>query len=429
MMKQPNFSVSRVSKKFTYMVVTTLTTLLFLVSAMTAFANPALQDDPVIGLNQANQMEMYFETIQPGMSHVEYGPTDAYGQQTETFVALDRRHTHVLEGLSVDTEYHYQVHLMDWGGDSIIAKEATFTTPSLESPTGVRARGADEEVRLSWEHTFGAVSYKVMRATEAGGPYVVAGTTEDHAFSDSRLENFSDYYYVVHALTTDGQESAASDEVVGTPSPVHPDLVGGWSFEDDKDGVVVADHSLNGHHGELKGGATLVDGRGGQVVSLNGGRVEVPSSPDFNFGAEFTVTIWVKLENVGNNQKIIGRTSIGNGWVLGFEDTMYPEVWDASGKMHEFRHQGPIEPNEWTQLALTWKQGDHLIGYVNGVEVARLEASDEPMANNNSILRMGVAPWDIGAFNVQGEIDEVHLYKSALPADEILRLYQEEADY
>lgn len=420
-------SLTSIVPKRNYLVGAVFATALLLCFSLTTLAS--LNADPVIELNDANQMGIYFETTQPGMSSVEYGLTDEYGQSTGTIVALDARHFHILEGLNVDSVYHYRINLQDWMGGSEVAKEGTFTTPGLKAPEGVRARGGDEQVRISWSHVFGAVEYKVLRSSEAGGAYEVAGTTEDHVFVDTGLENFEEYYYVVHAVTVDGQESAASEEVIGTPSPVHPDLVGNWSFEDDKDSDVVADGSLNGFHGRLMAGAELVEGRGGQVVRLNGGRVEVPSTPEFNFGSEFTVTIWAKLEDTGNNQKLIGRTSIGNGWVLGYQNAVYPELWDTAGVMTQSQGQGTIEANEWTQLALTWKQGEYLIVYINGEEAVRVAATNEPMADNNSILRMGTAPWDTTAFHVQGEIDEVNLYSSALSAEEIRALYEEEADF
>lgn len=402
--------------------------MLFLLTAVSALANSDITSGPNIGLNADNQMEMTFETQQPGMSHIEYGPTEEYGQETRTFVALDRRHRHILEDLMVDTVYYYRIHLSDWIGGSSIAMEGTFVTPGLEAPSGVRARGHDEEVRITWQRVFGATEYKVMRSLQPGGPYELVGTTEDLIFADKGLENFVDYYYVVHAVTIDGKESEASEEVVGTPTPVHPDLVAGYSFEDDSDDVIVADRSLNGHHGQLMRGAEFVPGRGGQVVRLNGGYIEVPSSPDFNFGSEFTVTVWVNLDTTSANQKIVGRTNTTNGWVLGFEHAIYPEVWDSRGVLHQSQGQGSMEAGVWNQLAITWKQNDYLIAYINGKEVVRVPTDDYPMGDNaNSPLRIGVAPWDLNAFQMQGEVDEVNIYKRALSAEEILLLYEDEA--
>lgn len=410
---------------------TILACMVFLLSAASAvLANSDIISGPNIALNANNQIEITFETQQPGMSHIEYGPTEAYGQQTRTFIALDRRHRHVLEDLTVDTVYYYRIHLSDWMGGSSIALESTFTTPGLEAPSGVRARGHNEEVRITWQRAFGAVEYKVMRSSQPGGPYELVGTTKDLIFVDQGLENFVDYYYVVHAVTIDGKESAPSEVVVGTPTPVHPDLVAGYSFEDDSDGDVVRDRSPNGHHGRLMRGAAFVPGRGGQVVRLNGGYIEVPSSPDFNFGSEFTVTVWVKLDTTSSNQKIVGRTNTTNGWVLGFENAIYPEVWDSRGVLHQSQGVGSMEAGVWNQLAITWKQNDYLIAYINGEEVVRVPTDDYPMGDNaSSPLRIGIAPWDLNAFQMQGEVDEVNIYKRALSAEEIRLLYEEEAQF
>lgn len=422
-MRQFNFATKRLQ-----LVGAIAACMLFLLSAVSVSANSDLTSGPDIRLTDDNLMEITFETQQPGMSHIEYGPTEEYGQETATFIALDRRHRHMLDDLTVDTVYHYRIHLSDWMGGSSIAFEGTFETPGLEIPSGVRARGHNEEVRITWKRVFGAAEYKVMRSSQPGGPYELVGSTKELIFADTGLENFVDYYYVVHAVTIDGQESAASEEVVGTPTPVHPDLVAGYSFEDDSDGTTVSDRSLNGHHGQLMRGAEFVPGRGGQVVRLNGGYVEIPSSPDFNFGPEFTVTIWVNLDTTSANQKIVGRTNTTNGWVLGFEHAIYPEVWDSQGVLHQSQGQGSMEAGVWNQLALTWKQNDYLVAYINGEEVARVPTGDYPIGDNaNSPLRIGVAPWDLNAFQTEGEVDEVNIYKRALTAEEILLLYEDEA--
>ncbi|KPV50343.1 alpha-amylase, partial [Kouleothrix aurantiaca] len=74
-------------------------------------------------------------------------------------------------------------------------------------------------VALSWSAVSGASGYNVYRSVVAGGGYVkvnsspLSGTT----FNDSGLENARSYFYVVKALDSAGNESAASNEVVGLP--------------------------------------------------------------------------------------------------------------------------------------------------------------------------------------------------------------------
>ena len=45
--------------------------------------------------------------------------------------------------------------------------------------------------------------------------------------------------------------------------------------------------------------------------------------------------ILVLLENADRNQKIIGRTKIGDGFLLAVSDDgeLYPEVWDENGQL------------------------------------------------------------------------------------------------
>ena len=70
---------------------------------------------------------------------------------------------------------------------------------------------------LSWNSVSGATSYKIKRATVAGGPYTTVGTTTSTKFVDTGLTNNTLYYYVVTATNTT-LESAASDEISAKPT-------------------------------------------------------------------------------------------------------------------------------------------------------------------------------------------------------------------
>ncbi|MFN7415313.1 MAG: LamG-like jellyroll fold domain-containing protein, partial [Dolichospermum sp.] len=205
------------------------------------------------------------------------------------------------------------------------------------------------------------------------------------------------------------------------------DMLYGGTGNDDLYGNSDNDLLLGDHgHDRLYGGIgnDLLYGDGGtqtQVLRLDGvdDYVSVVHSTSLNISQQITIEAWVKLANSALDQKIIGKTPVGSGYVLGVgSGKLYPAFWDCQGNLNTFQ-EGQIASNQWTHIAVTWKQGENMIGYINGIEVGKTRASSNPLGTNNRNLRMGVAPWDLNAFKVNGAIDEVRIWNVARSATDI----------
>ncbi len=86
-----------------------------------------------------------------------------------------------------------------------------------QAPTKLEATPGDAQVTLSWIAVTDAKSYKVKRATTAGGKYAeIEANVTEASYKDTRLTNDKTYYYVVSAVTASG-ESVNSIEVPATP--------------------------------------------------------------------------------------------------------------------------------------------------------------------------------------------------------------------
>jgi len=85
------------------------------------------------------------------------------------------------------------------------------------APLGLTATPGNAQVRLNWEAPAGTLGFNVKRSLVSGGPYtnIATGITTP-AYLDSRLNNFTNYYYVVSALNAAG-ESANSLEIAAVP--------------------------------------------------------------------------------------------------------------------------------------------------------------------------------------------------------------------
>lgn len=142
--------------------------------------------------------------------------------------------------------------------------------------------------------------------------------------------------------------------------------------------------------------------------------VECADNPSLNVVTQhLTMEAWVKLDDANNDQKIFGKSSIGNGYVLGVvHNQLYAEIWDNRGQRYAV-FLGRLATNEWVHLAVTWTTGGQMIGYINGIEVGRINASANPIGRANGTLKIGAAPWNVSQWQTKGLIKEVRLWNVA----------------
>lgn len=188
-----------------------------------------------------------------------------------------------------------------------------------------------------------------------------------------------------------------------------------FSFDDDaKDEII--DQSGNENNGKVFGSAKFVKGKYNNSIQLGGpDTIDVQHSDSLVFTDELTVGIWVNLEGTAN-QKIIGKSPINSGWVLGVNGGVYPEVWDKQGTNHTTT-QGSIKAGEWTHLAMTYNSGtSEMILYINGIVVGNLNNSGQPIGDTTNILVIGASPWGKD-WPSAGLYDDVKLYTVAFDED------------
>ena len=90
------------------------------------------------------------------------------------------------------------------------------------APQGVRATPTSGQVSLSWTAVSGASSYNVKRATVSGGPYATVASSTTASYTDTGLTNGSTYYYVVTAVTSQGESPNSVETAASTPPSTAP---------------------------------------------------------------------------------------------------------------------------------------------------------------------------------------------------------------
>jgi hypothetical protein len=116
--------------------------------------------------------------------------------------------------LNNTTPYRYVRYLGPTDGWCNIAEiEFWGTNASAPAvPTGLTAVALKQpgRIKLTWNASSGATSYKVKRATVSGGPYTAVATPTGATYTDTGLSSGTTYYYVVSAVSTVGESGNSS---------------------------------------------------------------------------------------------------------------------------------------------------------------------------------------------------------------------------
>ena len=120
--------------------------------------------------------------------------------------------------MTFTVEYEYLPALADPFPLSSALYNAVHAGATFLPPSGLTAIPGNTQVSLTWLASVGAVSYNVKRGTSNGGPYTTVRNVATNSCTDTGLTNGTNYYYVVSAINSSGQETADSSQVSATPT-------------------------------------------------------------------------------------------------------------------------------------------------------------------------------------------------------------------
>lgn len=184
---------------------------------------------------QVNSTDVYWWAdgggiVQPYDAYIEYWNGSTWVSAGSIGTALDQWNTLVTNvttsKLRISMVSTISTGILEWqvwgevpgGGD---------TTPPA-APTGLAAVAGDGSVSLDWADNGESdlAGYNVYRDTATGGPYTqIAADVTTSDYVDNTAVNGTTYYYVVTAVDTSSNESAAGAEVAATPqAPSTPEM-------------------------------------------------------------------------------------------------------------------------------------------------------------------------------------------------------------
>jgi hypothetical protein len=106
--------------------------------------------------------------------------------------------------------------------EALLIAKYNLPTPA---PTGLYLQLQSGQIVLNWLPASGATNYVILRATTAGGPYLVVGTNATTTFTDKAVSPNMVYYYEVAAINGTGKTGADSVAVsTGTIANRHEPL-------------------------------------------------------------------------------------------------------------------------------------------------------------------------------------------------------------
>ncbi len=201
--------------------------------------------------------------------------------------------------------------------------------------------------------------------------------------------------------------------------------VGYWRANEGS-GTTLVDSSGGSRNGSLIGSPTWVAGQDGLALSLSGtGQyATVPDSAALDISGAITMATWVKPGRIGTQyliKKAIQPPTGTNGYELSLASTGLPFVrfnQSTGPDLYRVNATTIAAVGVWMHVAATY-DGTTMSLYIDGV----LEGSKAgPTAIATNALNLGIGAQPNGATPLQGALDEVLLYNTALTPAQIAAL-------
>lgn len=212
-----------------------------------------------------------------------------------------------------------------------------------------------------------------------------------------------------------------------------PSLVGYWGFDDDN----AADLSGHKNDGELVGVLKFSTSvpplvGGGKCLDVSGGPayVVIPHSASLVISDELTVAFWMRGDNRQQDwSRVISKAGPMNcsGWVIhraGDANEIRAVVGNSVHCNQSIADMKGVYDGRWHHVTMTANRGKWR-AYLDGELEAKGEyRHDEGLASIADLV-IGAAGMDqdFGEYDFEGQLDEVAVFRRALSADEVRRMY------
>ena len=289
------------------------------------------------------------------------------------------------------------------------------------------ARGVDPNGVLSWSPWEGALSHDVYLgtsyndvndATPDSNEYM--GNYDANSWDPNGLDPNTIYYWRIDEV---GDSNTYKGDVWSFTTWVAPNFVGWWKF-DEGQGSIAYDSAGN-NDGTIYGAQWTAGKIGDWALDFDGNNDFVETIgiiPNLPMG-DHTIAAWAKIDDISSSAIVIHAGDSLKWWQMSYAFSVrriYGQ-WDDDVNKKLVNSNEPPSVGEWTHIAMR-RSGTQYTLFVNGVEQNDKEDVNSDFQGVGAIF-FGSGP--SGEHYLNGSIDDVRIYDSALSAQEIWQLYQE----
>ena len=240
-------------------------------------------------------------------------------------------------------------------------------------------------------------------------------------YTPTRLQRAGQLY--LQGQRRDGDSNTVTVSLTVTASGSA--LAGQW-LANEGSGSTLVDSSGSGNNGGLQGNPTWVTGQHGQAIRFDGSGdyAVVPDASSLDISGAITMAAWVRPEKLATQYLVKKATNGGtNGYELSLSSAgkvfvRFNQLTSGDTFRVNSTSSYPTNGTTWMHVAATY-DGTTMKVYVNGVEEGSLAGPASIVTNN---LGLGIGAQPDGVSQLQGAMDDVHLYNRALSLAEIQAL-------
>jgi hypothetical protein len=209
-----------------------------------------------------------------------------------------------------------------------------------------------------------------------------------------------------------------------------PDMVKGlvlyYSFDKKDQHRKVVDSSPEKNHGKNSGAKWTAEGRKAGAYEFDGSSdfIEVRNEPSLQITGDQTIAMWICVSSLNARRNPWAKAYGGEGTMTIEPGGSINYYYGTSGaNRHPYTSVSmpdKLEEDKWAHVALVRDMGNKTIKwYKNGKKVR--EQSAKYRAAEASKAHLFIGRGYVNKFH--GKLDEIMMFKRALSAEEILRIY------
>jgi hypothetical protein len=163
--------------------------------------------------------------------------------------------------------------------------------------------------------------------------------------------------------------------------------------------------------------------------------LSAPYNPALTLGFGATISMWFNLNDVNANQVLLGNLSSppfgqDGGYMLSVQNgQVIFDTWvgSVSPTTHYFLTAGNVQPNQWTNVAVTFmsaQPNNYIVLHQDGQTIDSAFVSDALGTNTNDLM-IGAPSWNQDSLLTTGIIDDIKLYNRRVNNAEISAIFNE----